>query len=272
MSEIIVGLVTPEYLASDPRLQLLGDCDWAEFRGDLFSENHFNAYVEFVSRCPIPVLHTLRLQCDGGQWPNDRAAERIQVWQDMIDLPDHLRPVMIDIEIEAFETEGLVAALRPVRDAGVKLLTSHHQFHSPYSLEVCREWLKRLEAPRPDGVKMAVQAADAADCNRLLGFAHEVGVKHELAGIFAMGKVGQATRLLSPLVGCPLTYGTLSGAALAPGQMTVQRLRQGIRHLGTFFHAERTHGRFETLNDNQIERLMQAALAWLDAGQDGVSA
>jgi hypothetical protein len=40
-----------------------------------------------------------------------------------------------------------------------------------------------------------------------------------------MGSVGQASRLLGPLLGCPLTYGYLSGGAIAPGQFSVSQMR-----------------------------------------------
>lgn len=269
---IIVGLVTPEYLASDPALVGLRDCDWAEFRGDLFGPNQALAYADFASRCPVPILHTLRLQKDGGKWPDGSAHERLQTWRDLAALPLALRPKMIDIEIEAFELGLLVSDLAEVRAAGILLLTSHHAFQATYTQETCRDWLDKLAWPRPDGVKLALQARSGEDCENLLLFAQEVAGRYAVSGVFAMGLEGQPTRLLAPLVGCPLTYGTLSGAALVPGQLPVNRLRRGIEHL---------HGRMESflkaeeptkmaqraeggLSRTQLSRLVEAAKAWLD--------
>lgn len=264
---IIVGLVTPEYLASDPSLMGLRDCDWAEFRGDLFEQNPLSAYSDFASRCPVPILHTLRLQKDGGKWPNASASERLETWRDLAALPLALRPKMIDIEIEAFELGLQVSDLAEVRAAGILLLTSHHAFQSVYTPENCRAWLQKLAEPRPDGVKLALQARSSEDCINLLQFAQEVASGHALSGVFAMGLEGQPTRLLAPLVGCPLTYGTLSGAALAPGQLPVKRLRQGIEHLyGSKDSILKTEPAMtgNGLSRTQLSLLVEAAKVWLD--------
>jgi hypothetical protein len=96
-----------------------------------------------------------------------------------------------------------------------------------------------------------------------------VASRHRLSGIFAMGQAGQATRLASPLVGSPLTYGTLSGAAIAPGQITARRLRQGLNALALQFEAElKGHGA-PRWDDASTQRLLQAAEGWLQDSQSG---
>jgi hypothetical protein len=47
-----------------------------------------------------------------------------------------------------------------------------------------------------------------------------------------MGRIGRASRVLAPLLGCPLTYGYLTGGAVAPGQLSVRELRAFFRSLG----------------------------------------
>ena len=50
---------------------------------------------------------------------------------------------------------------------------------------------------------------------------------------FAMGQVGQTSRILSPLVGADFTYGSIGeGKESAPGQITVQEMIEIYKTLG----------------------------------------
>ncbi len=233
---LVLGIVTPEYLASDPALAALSECDAVEFRGDLFPEGGRKEYTEFArrlrgeSRKPLTLMHTLRLQSDGGRWQNAEVDGRRAIWDDLACLKSEVKPDILDIEIEGFTQTGpdWVSYFRP---SNLSVLISHHRFDGAYSPEEYSHWLKRLGERQPVGVKMAVTCKSEAEVFNLLRFARLVAESWPLSGIFSMGEIGKLSRVLAPLLGCPLTYGFLSGMAVAPGQWPVAELRRALNLL-----------------------------------------
>lgn len=217
-------------------MKALDDCDAVEFRGDLFPEGGHKAYSEFARRLrgergkSVALMHTLRLRRDGGQWPNAEAEERRALWDDLASLDTELKPDLLDIEIEGFAENGpdWVAYLRP---AGLDVLISHHRFEGAYRPEEYSIWLGRLGERRPAGIKMALTCRSEAEVLDLLRFAKDVAILWPLSGIFSMGEIGKLSRLVAPLLGCPLTYGFLSGGAVAPGQWPVRELRSALQEM-----------------------------------------
>jgi 3-dehydroquinate dehydratase len=60
----------------------------------------------------------------------------------------------------------------------------------------------------------------------LLAFARETATANPSACVLSMGETGRTTRVLGPLLGCPLTFGYLTGGAVAPGQLSVLQMRK----------------------------------------------
>jgi hypothetical protein len=57
-----------------------------------------------------------------------------------------------------------------------------------------------------------------------MAFAREAAAASPLASVLSMGGPGRAMRVLGPALGCPLAYGFLTGAAVAPGQLSARDL------------------------------------------------
>lgn len=225
----IIGIVT-SVNRNDPAMwDALAVCDIAEFRGDFFAPNaiaqELHAFRNDLSRRGLAteILLTLRLQRDGGKWPDDKAALRTEAWDASGCFGSQPMAHWIDIEIEAYP--ALPAGLRDaLAQSGTKLILSHHDFLGCPEPDGLRALRAEMLAYDPTGVKFAVTCADRAQASSLLAFAREAGASGPEACVLSMGKVGRATRVLGPVLGCPFTYGYLNGGAVAPGQLSAAEL------------------------------------------------
>lgn len=74
------------------------------------------------------------------------------------------------------------------------------------------------------GLEVAVACADRKEVLDLLDFSREVAAATPNGCVLSMGEAGRASRVIAPMLGCPLTYGYLAGGAVAPGQLSVRQL------------------------------------------------
>ena len=193
-----------------------------------------------------PVVFTLRLDRDGGAWEESAAKGREPIWQALpagsCDFAD------IEVEEIANISPGTLDALRR---AGIGILLSHHAFSPPpreapalqgasSAFAAWNRLLDKMHAYHPAGVKIAValeadKRSERAQAEALLRLARRVAGEYSIGAVLGMGEEGRLTRLVSPLLGCPLTYGYLSGGPLAPGQLSAQEMRR-------FFQRARAEG------------------------------
>jgi 3-dehydroquinate dehydratase type I len=168
-----------------------------------------------------PVIFTLRLRRDGGAWDDQTAAARNAVWES---LPPGTCD-WVDLEIEEIQKVGQIApeTLDSLRSSGVKILVSHHAFEGESS-DVWETTYTSMKAFNPDGVKFAVHVT-SDQVPALLEFSRRVGAGFPDSCVLGMGVAGMNTRLLSPLFGCPFTYGYLGNGPVAPGQMDVESMK-----------------------------------------------
>lgn len=232
----IIGVVTAGNRRDEKAWEALADCDLAEFRADTMMGPEAAGTAALADRLRefrdegarrlgrVPdTLVTLRLRRDGGSWPDEKSAERESLLGTL--RAGAGRPCeWVDLEVE--EVARFSPALRrSLEAAGVKVLVSHHNFQGTYALPAFRERLAAMGAAKPDGVKFAVTCRTRSELRDLLAFAREAARDHAHSGVFSMGGPGRCTRVLAPLLGCPFTYGYLSGGAVAPGQLSAAELR-----------------------------------------------
>lgn len=219
----ILGIVTADMLARNRYPDALWRCGGVELRVDGLEPDAVPAAVtafhEEKTRRGFtgPVVFTVRLQRDGGAWPDAGAASRNALWTS---LPPHTCD-WVDLEIEEITRPGRIPpqTLNALRSSGARILLSHHAFafEEASSWETMRADMRTFA---PDGVKFAVMP-DAAQVPALLEFARAVAAEFRWSCVLGMGAGGAVTRVLGPLLGCPLTYGFLGEGAVAPGQLSV---------------------------------------------------
>jgi len=231
----ILGIVTAGMLAKRQYPAALWTCGGVELRADgpdvLPTDAIAGAVADFDEEkgrrgFTGPVIFTLRLQRDGGAWPDAQAPARNAVWTS---LPPGTC-TWVDLEIE--QVDGVaVEALDSLRSSGVKILLSHHAF-GPEEASVWEKHLHAMRALKPDGVKFAVSPG-SDQIPALLGFARRVGAEYPESCVLGMGAEASVTRVLSPLLGCPFTYGYLGEGAVAPGQLSVPVMREFFARAAT---------------------------------------
>jgi 3-dehydroquinate dehydratase/shikimate dehydrogenase len=136
---------------------------------------------------------------------------------------------VVDLAVESAE-EAKPAQLATFRDelraAGAALLVSFHDFTRTKNLEQAAE---RIEAFRPDFVKVVSTAQSLADNLAILKLIEEHSLSCHFVGI-AMGEEGLVSRVLGVRAGAAFTFASVSdGAETAPGQVTARALRDLYR-------------------------------------------
>ncbi len=188
-----------------------------------------------------PVVFTLRLRRDGGVWEESTAKARELIWQA---LPAGSCD-FADLEIEEIDNIS-PATLDALRLAGIGVLLSHHAFVPPPReaptvigvpgiFAAWNRMVDKMHTYHPAGVKIAV-ALDAdkrierAQAEALLRLARRIAGEYSISCVLGMGEEGRLTRLVCPLLGCPLTYGYLGDKPLAPGQLPASVMRPFFQH------------------------------------------
>ncbi len=231
----IIGIVTAANHTDPAIWSALAECDTAEFRADGFPAAAIAREArDFKREClrrlgrPLETLLTIRLKRDGGAWADSQASLREPVWRALgLDGSD---PACDWIDVEVEEFASLPAPMSSLLASGsAKLLLSHHDMGETLPLPGLRALSQRMRAFHPAGMKFAMTCASKAELTELMGFAREVAAATPNGCVLSMGGAGRATRVLAPLLGCPFTYGYLTGGAVAPGQLSALELARFYR-------------------------------------------
>ncbi len=216
---LVVGTVTSKAQA---RLAVAGGASALEFRADLVAPEGAESMLEGVSTIAgdagVPVILTMRSNVEGGGFtgsPDESAAAILKM---------AVHAQIVDVELARPDLDSLAAELRKL---GLSVIVSNHDFKAQPAMPRLRSITsKALEAG--DMAKLAVTPSSiqhVLDIYRLL---------YESDGCLCaigMGEIGRQTRLVAPLFGSKLTYG-YTGEAVAPGQMSVRELVEGLKILG----------------------------------------
>lgn len=216
--EPIVTL-TPE-VAPDPMWALAhppAEARVVEVRADLLPELDLRAAV---SLCPLPILVTLRSTAEGGRGPTDPGARRSFI--------ERAREAGADlIDLEWARDRDLK---RPLGLAPEQVVLSWHDCDgTPTDLG---DLAAAMLATSAGLVKIVPTARRMDDVRRLLALVAAAGRARRRLAAFAMGPVGTATRLISPLLGAPVAFCCWNeAAAAAPGQLSCRRMIAIAGHL-----------------------------------------
>lgn len=180
------------------RIDLIGP-DWGKITGTLDK----------------PWIACNRRREEGGNWQGSEV-ERIETLYRAIEAGAKI----VDIELD---TPDLVRAIDRV-GGQAEIILSHHNLEETPPLEELREIIRQQIDVGADICKVVTTARSFADnlvCLRLIREFPEARVIS-----FAMGSLGQISRILSPLTGGYLTYASVeAGRESAVGQITVNELR-----------------------------------------------
>jgi 3-dehydroquinate dehydratase type I len=186
--------------------------DLIELRLDLIGPG----WRELTGHLTKPWIACNRRAEEGGSWRGDEA-ERIKELLSAVELGVNI----IDIELS---TPGVEKVVRDIKGRADCLISYHNVKETPPPGEL-RDIIERqleLGAGICKAVTTARSLADNIAVLRLIKDFPKVKVV-----AFAMGEVGQISRVLAPLVGGYFTYASIeAGGESAPGQLPIGDLRK----------------------------------------------
>jgi 3-dehydroquinate dehydratase-1 len=185
------------------RIDLLGINDIEELRSLLHG---------LKRKTGLPVIATNRCREEGGYW---RGSEYKRIELLIGAIPD---ADAIDIELSSATKDMVIDA---VRSAGKTLIISSHDFSTTPTSSAMLAVLEQARNAGADIAKLAVTPVNTADTLNLLSVTQKVDFP---VCTIAMGKLGTHTRVVAPIYGSVLTYGSVDDA-LAPGQLRIDDLR-----------------------------------------------
>ncbi|CAI2717404.1 shikimate dehydrogenase [Nitrospina watsonii] len=192
--------------------------DFIEFRLDLIADHNLPRLIQAAGDKPYIV--TNRSKMDGGQYPGNEA-DRVAILKQAIEQD----AMYVDIE-----TSTPSDLLRSVLEnkGNSKIILSHHDFtRTDDKIESLYELMTQMPA---DVLKLSTYAQDLNDNLKLLQLLNRARRDEVSLIAFCMGEKGEISRILSPMYGGWLTFGSLDrGRESAPGQIPATTLKDIYR-------------------------------------------
>jgi 3-dehydroquinate dehydratase-1 len=197
-------------MAAIEKAELLADL--FEVRIDLIGVG----WREVAGSLKKPWLACNRRAAEGGGWRGGEAG-RIEELLGAVDLGAGI----VDIELAAMDLEKVVKQVK----GRASCLVSHHDLKSTPTVDSLRKIVRKELAAGADICKIVTTALKAADNITVLRLIRDFPNVKIVS--FAMGEVGQLSRVLAPLAGSYFTYASLGpGRESAAGQLTVHDLKK----------------------------------------------
>ena len=184
--------------------------DRFEVRIDLIGDG----WQKLVRQLEKPWIATNRTREEGGQWGGNEA-RRIEGLLQAIELGAD----MVDVEFKTKNLENIV----PLVKKRVKCILSYHNLEKTPPFDEMKKIVQRQVKAGADICKLVTTAQEFEDNLAVLQLISEFPENRMIA--FAMGQIGQISRILGPLVGADFTYASIEkGKESAPGQIAVRDL------------------------------------------------
>ncbi|MGD0815712.1 MAG: type I 3-dehydroquinate dehydratase [Verrucomicrobiota bacterium] len=163
-----------------------------------------------------PVLLTVRLRSEGGEWPNDDEG-RLQIYEQGL-------PALSAVDVE-LSSVICAAVTKQAERLGKVCLVSHHDFAKTPPLAELESIVERAQQ-NGAVAKIATMIRSEADVDTLRSLLSRRG-KQPLC-VIGMGNAWKQTRVSFPKLGSCLTYGYLDQPT-APGQVSAAELVRQLR-------------------------------------------
>ncbi len=163
----------------------------------------------------VTAIATCRRTANGGKFASSLAAE-IEVLSKAGGTGFHI----VDLELESAEALKK-GELQKLRDTGVALIISHHDFTATKDLDGI---YKRIAPFKPDFIKIVPTAKTLTDNVTLMRFIERMDDHSNIIGI-CMGDAGIISRVLGVRAGSAFTFAAAtSGEETGPGQIAARTL------------------------------------------------
>ena len=215
---ICVPIVGPSMCkAQDQIASAIEIADILEFRLDLIEAYELNALLDLAT---LPVIVTNRSKIDGGQFKGpdkDRAQS----------LRDALKAGADYVDIEVSTPREVLQPFLEESDPANIILSYHDFSHTPEDFNLLYE--NMCEMPG-EIIKIVTYARDLDDNLKMFELLKRAKRENQKLIGLCMGNLGEISRILSPLFGGFLTFGSLVvGQESAPGQIPATTLKDIYR-------------------------------------------
>jgi 3-dehydroquinate dehydratase/shikimate dehydrogenase len=174
----------------------------------------------FTDNTAATGIATCRRSANGGKFAGSLAAE-MEILTKCADAGFHL----VDLELESAESLKK-GELQKLRDTGIGLLISHHDFTGTRDLD---DIFRRIEAFHPDFIKVVPTAKSLIDNLTLIRFLERMSEHSNIIGI-CMGDAGIISRVLGVRAGSAFTFAAATvGEETGPGQIAARTLLETYR-------------------------------------------
>jgi 3-dehydroquinate dehydratase / shikimate dehydrogenase len=235
---ICVPIVGPSMAKAQEQIaSALAVADILELRLDLIAAHDLNILLDGA---PLPVIVTNRSKHDGGQFKGSDE-ERIKP------LRDALRYGADYVDIEVSTPREYLQPFLEGEDA-TKIILSYHDFsHTPEDFNPLYETMCEMPG---EIIKIVTYARDLGDNLKMFELLQRAKrEKQKMIGL-CMGDLGEISRILSPLFGGFLTFGSLeTGLESAPGQIPASTLKNIYR-----INAERSEFKIYGVIGNPVSK------------------
>ena len=185
--------------------------DLFEVRIDLIGRG----WQEVAAKLSKPWIACNRKKEEGGRWRGSESGRLDQLLKAV-----SMGASIIDIELSTPDVAGLVEEIK----GDAECLISYHNVKITPPLSRMKDIVLKQQAAGADICKVVTAAQSLQDNRTVLRLIRECPQVKLVS--FAMGPLGQISRILSPLVGGYFTYASVAeGRESAAGQMTAGDLR-----------------------------------------------
>ena len=174
----------------------------------------------FTDNTAATGVATCRRTANGGKFSGNLAAE-MEILVKAAGAGFHI----VDLELESVEAVKK-GELQKLRETGVALIVSHHDFSATKDLDKIYE---RIEPFQPDFVKIVPTAKTLTDNVTLIRFLERMNERANIIGI-CMGDAGIISRVLGLRAGSTFTFAAATpGEETGPGQIAARTLIETYR-------------------------------------------
>ncbi len=189
--------------------------DYVEVRFDFLKPEKVPEVLEKIKKDLNRIVCTLRPKSEGGVFSGTEI-ERVSI----LKLIAEYNPFLLDVEYNTLKKNNqLVKYLKGTKTG---LLVSWHDFKKTPTLSSLKNQLSQM-SKFSNNIKIVTTANNTKDSTTILQLYSKKGKTNLIA--FAMGEVGQISRILCLHLGSPYTYASL-GKAVAPGQFSVDEVKK----------------------------------------------
>ncbi|MFI5334883.1 MAG: shikimate dehydrogenase, partial [Chlamydiales bacterium] len=184
--------------------------DGIELRLDRFETIDFTAISALLLDSPLPFLFTLRKATEGGKFFGSEEERFVLIEQLM-----QLTPSFFDLE---YDIPAFFLKKMRKKHPSVKLILSYHNFENTVDIE---KQLAKMSSPHAFGYKIACHVNSSLDALRIC-----TSIQDKNVALLGMGRLGEITRILSPVTGNLFNYASRAEDSSPAGQLPVSFLDQ----------------------------------------------